>query len=103
MQLRTLILECCRKTFNAITFFVCLGLKIIENFCGSTWQLSCNETFLCEIISKVMAKRLLTYLCRKKNILIRNGKTETLAKLDVQAFFYKQPFLTQPQCCLSFS
>ena len=101
MQLQTLILDCCRKTFNAITFFVFLGLKIIEHFCGSTCSYHTIKPF-CEIISKVMAKRVLTYLCRK-NILIRNGKTKTLANLVVHSFFYKQPSLTQPQYPLTFS
>ena len=68
MQLQTLILDWCGNFSNAISFFVCLGLKIIENFCGSTWQLSYNKTFLCKTISKVMAKLLLTYLCEKKHI-----------------------------------
>ena len=92
MQLQTLMLDCCIKTFNAITFFVCLGLKIIENVCGSAWQLSYNKTILYEIISKVMAKLLLTYLYRKKKTLITNGKMETLPKLDVHPFFISNPF-----------
>ena len=102
MQLQALILDCCRKTFNAITFFVCLGLKIIKNFCSSTWQLSCNKNFLSEIISKVMAKLLLTYLYRKKHI-NNKRKDGDVTEAGCTGFFYKQPFLTQPQCCLTFS
>ena len=36
--------------------FFCFGLRIIESFCGSTWQLSYNKTVLCQIVSKVMTK-----------------------------------------------
>ena len=41
-----------------------------------------------------MAKFLLStdILVSKKSIVIRNGKTENLAKLDVHAFFIKQRF-----------
>ena len=40
--------------------------KFIENVCSSTRQLSYNKTFLCEILSKVMARLILTYLSRRK-------------------------------------
>ena len=48
-----------------------------------------------------MAKLLLTYLSGKKSTVIRNEKTDILAKLDVYAFFISHAFLTHSQCCFS--
>ena len=47
---------------------------------------------MCKTFSKVMAKLLLTYFIAKESMVIRNGKTVNLAKLDAHAFFISNAF-----------
>ena len=46
---------------------------------------------MCEFFLKVIAKLLLTFIS-KKSIVIKDGKTENLAKLDVHALFISNAF-----------